>query len=196
VHPYTEKAHAMHKAKHTETEGKRGIGSFLSVQDLFTLLNAASGVLAAFCAISGHFALAAVLLLSSVVYDYLDGKIGRWLGTPHQFGKELDSLADVIGFGMAPAVFVYTYAAPHGTYAAHRGWLTLALVLFVLCGILRLARFNVVNLAGEYIGMPITWNGLLLPLCYGVGLPPQYYGPLLVLSSVLMISPLRIKKWG
>src|SRR5438445_417940 len=130
----------MHKAKHTETEGERGIGSFLSVQDLFTLLNAASGVLAAFCAISGHFS--------------LDGKIGRWLGTPHQFGKELDSLADVIGFGMAPAIFVYTYAAP-------RGWIILALVLFVLCGILRLARFNVVNLAGEYIGMPITWNGLL-----------------------------------
>jgi hypothetical protein len=44
--------------------------------------------------------------------------------------------------------------------------------------------------------MPITWNGLLLPLSYGVGLPTQYYGLLLVLSSVLMISPLRIKKWG
>ena len=70
------------------------------------------------------------------------------------------------------------------------------LVLFVLCGILRLARFNVVNLTGEYIGMPITWNGLLLPLSYAVGLPTQYYRLLLVLSAVLMISPLRIKKWG
>jgi len=82
------------------------------------------------------------------------------------------------------------------TYAGPQGWLTLALVLFVVCGILRLARFNVVNLAGGYIGMPITWNGLLLPLSYGVGLPTKYYGPLLVLSAVLMISPLRIKKWG
>ncbi|HEY7493079.1 MAG TPA: CDP-diacylglycerol--serine O-phosphatidyltransferase, partial [Candidatus Tectomicrobia bacterium] len=99
------------------------------------------------------------------------------------------SLADVIGFGMAPAVFVYMYAGLHG-------WFTLIMVFFVLCGILRLARFNVVNLSGEYIGMPITWNGLLIPLSYGVGLPTQYYGPLLVLSSVLMISPLRIKKWG
>ena len=89
---------------------------------------------------------------------------------------------------MAPAIFVYRCRAP---------WLApLIPVLFVLCGILRLARFNVVNLAGEYIGMPITWNGLLLPLSYGIGLPTQYYGPLLVLSSVLMISPLRIKKWG
>jgi len=179
----------MKETKHIEAGGKRGIGSFLSVQDLFTLLNAACGVLAAFCAISGQFFLAVLLLLSSIVWDYLDGKIGRWLGTPHQFGKELDSLADVIGFGMGPAVFVYTYAAP-------QGWLTLVLVLFVLCGILRLARFNVVNLAGEYIGMPITWNGLLVPLSYGVGLPTQYYGLVLVLSAVLMISPLRIKKWG
>jgi CDP-diacylglycerol---serine O-phosphatidyltransferase len=178
----------MHKADHTETGGKRGIGSFLSVQDLFTLLNAACGVLASFCAISGQFFPAVLLMLSAVVCDYLDGKVGRWLGTPHPFGKELDSLADVIGFGMAPAVFVYTYAGLHG-------WFTLIMVLFVLCGILRLARFNVVNLAGEYIGMPITWNGLLIPLSYGVGLPTQYYGPLLVLSSVLMISPLRIKKW-
>ena len=48
----------MHNAEHTEVGGKRGIGSFLSVQDLFTLLNAACGVLAAFCAISGQFALA------------------------------------------------------------------------------------------------------------------------------------------
>ena len=179
----------MKDTKHIEAGGKRGIGSFLSVQDLFTLLNAACGVLAAFCAISGQFFLAILLLLSSVVWDYLDGKIGRWLGTPHQFGKELDSLADVIGFGMAPAVFVYTYAAPHG-------WQTPILVLFVLCGILRLARFNVVNLAGEYIGMPITWNGLLVPLSYGAGLPARYYFLLLLLSSVLMISPLRIKKWG
>ena len=53
ANPYTEKAHTMHK--HTEAGGKRGIGSFLSVQDLFTLLNAACGVLAAFCAISGQF---------------------------------------------------------------------------------------------------------------------------------------------
>ena len=179
----------MQKVENTEAGGKKGIGSFLSVQDLFTLLNAAGGVLAAFCAIRGQFSLAVLFMLSSVVWDYLDGKIGRWLGTPHQFGKELDSLADIVGFGIAPAVFAYTYATPHG-------WRTIVLVLFVLCGILRLARFNVVNLTGEYIGMPITWNGLLVPLCYFGGLPPKFYSLVLAVSSVLMISPLRIKKWG
>jgi len=179
----------MQKVEQTEGRGQRGIGSFLSIQDLCTLLNAASGVLAAFCAIRGRFSLAVLLMLSSVVWDYLDGKIGRWLGTPHSFGKELDSLADVVGFGMAPAVFAYTYTTPHG-------WRTIVLVLFVLCGLLRLARFNVVNLTGEYIGMPITWNGLLVPLSYYSGLPLKYYSLVLLVSSVLMISPLRIMKWG
>jgi CDP-diacylglycerol--serine O-phosphatidyltransferase len=179
----------MHTVDSTEAGGKRGIGSFLNLQDLCTLLNAACGVLATFCAIGGQFFWAVLLLLGAVVCDYLDGKIGRWLGTPHAFGRELDSLADVVGFGVAPAVFAYTYAAPHG-------WRTLVLVLFVLCGILRLARFNVVNLSGEYIGMPITWNGVIVPLSYFFGLPTKYYDIIFMLSSLLMISPLRIKKWG
>jgi CDP-diacylglycerol---serine O-phosphatidyltransferase len=179
----------MNPVGSTEAKGKRGISSFLSGQDLCTLLNATCGVLATFSAIRGQFSLAVLLLLSAVVCDYWDGKIGRWLGTAHVFGKELDALADVVGFGMAPAVFAYTYATP-------TRWLTLVLVLFVLCGILRLARFNVVNLSGAYIGMPITWNGLLIPLIYSVGLPTTYYGLVFVCSSLLMISPLRIKKWG
>ena len=71
-----EKVHA----EHTEAGGKRDIGSFLSVQDLFILLNAACGVLAAFCASAVSFSwLAVLLLLISVVCDYLDGKIGRWI---------------------------------------------------------------------------------------------------------------------
>jgi CDP-diacylglycerol--serine O-phosphatidyltransferase len=166
---------------------KRGIGSFLSVQDLFTLLNAAFGLLCTFLSIRGYFALAVLCLPLSVVCDYLDGKIGRWRGTPHAFGKELDSLADVVAFGIAPAVFAYAYAV-------REGWLTLVLVLFVLCGILRLARFNVVNLQGEYIGMPITMNGLMVPLIYWAGLPTRYYALVFLLSAGLMISPLRVKK--
>jgi CDP-diacylglycerol--serine O-phosphatidyltransferase len=68
------------------------------------------------------------------------------------------------------------------------------LVIFVLCGILRLARFNVVNLKGEYIGMPITMNGLIVPLIYFTMLPTRYYAMVFSLSAGLMISPWRIKK--
>jgi CDP-diacylglycerol--serine O-phosphatidyltransferase len=171
----------------TEASGKRGIGSFLSVQDSFTLLNATFGLLCMFFSIRGHFFLAVLFLPLSTACDYLDGKIGRWIGTPHAFGKELDSLSDVVGFGIAPAVFAYTYAAQDV-------WLPLVLVIFVLCGILRLARFNVINLKGAYIGMPITMNGLIVPLLYWAGLPTSYYALVFLLSAGLMISPLRIKK--
>jgi CDP-diacylglycerol--serine O-phosphatidyltransferase len=171
----------------TEAGGKRGIGSFLSVQDIFTLLNATFGLLCTFFSIRGNFFIAVLFLPLSVVCDYLDGKIGRWIGTPHEFGKEMDSLSDVVGFGIAPAVFAYAYAAQDV-------WLTLALVIFVLCGILRLARFNVVNLKGKYIGMPITFNGLIVPLIYFAMLPTRYYAIVFLISAVFMISPLRIKK--
>jgi CDP-diacylglycerol--serine O-phosphatidyltransferase len=177
----------MKTAVNIAAGGKRGIGSFLCVQDLFSLLNAAFGLLCTFLSIRGHFSLAVLCLPLSVVCDYLDGKIGRWLGTPHAFGKELDSLSDVVGFGMAPAVFAYAYAA-------QEVWLTLVLVIFVLCGILRLARFNVVNLQSEYIGMPITMNGLMVPLIYWARLPTRYYALVFLLSAGLMIRPLRIKK--
>ena len=119
----------------TEAGRKTGIGSFLSVQDSFTLLNATCGLLGTFFAIRGDFFIAVLFLPLSVLCDFLDGKIGRGIGTSHEFGKELDSLSDVVGFGIAPAVFAYTYAAQDV-------WLTLVLVLFVLCGILRLSSSN------------------------------------------------------
>jgi phosphatidylserine synthase len=78
-------------------------------------------MLAVFGASSGHCALAVLLMLRAVVCEDRDGTIGRWLGTPHPCGKARDALADCIGSGIAPAVFVYTYATP-------QGWLTLALV--------------------------------------------------------------------
>jgi CDP-diacylglycerol--serine O-phosphatidyltransferase len=177
----------MNTEAKTAAGEKRGIGSFLSIQDLFTLINAASGLLCVFFSMRGHFALAVLFLPLSVVCDYLDGKLGRWIGTPHEFGKELDSLSDVVGFGIAPAVFAYAYAAQDV-------WLIPVLVLFVLCGILRLARFNVINLKGVYIGTPITLNGLIVPLIYFARLPTRYYALVFLLSAGLMISPLRIKK--
>jgi CDP-diacylglycerol--serine O-phosphatidyltransferase len=180
-------ANAMTTEARTAAGGKGGISSFLSIQDIFSLLNAAGGLLCVFFSIRGNFFIAVLFLPLCVVCDYLDGKIGRWIGTPHEFGKELDSLSDVIGFGIAPAVFAYTYAAQDV-------WLTLVLVIFVLCGILRLARFNVINLKGVYIGTPITLNGLIVPLIYFAMLPTRYYAMIFLLSAAFMISPLRIKK--
>jgi CDP-diacylglycerol--serine O-phosphatidyltransferase len=111
--------------------------------DLFTLANAASGMAAIFAAISfvetgvrAHFLLATALLPLALVFDMLDGKIARWRRRHSAMGRELDSLSDVISFGVAPAVLAFT-AGMRG------GWDCAVLIYFVACGVSRLARFNV-----------------------------------------------------
>ena len=111
--------------------------------DFFTLANAACGVAAVFCAIVHatrqsvpHFLAAAALVVVALIFDVLDGRIARWRQKHSALGRELDSLADVISFGVAPAVL--------GFAAGMRGaWDWVALIYFVCCGVSRLARFNV-----------------------------------------------------
>ena len=120
---------------------------------LFTTGNLFLGFWAMIRALHGQYAEAAPLIFGAIVLDLLDGRIARMTGTTSEFGGELDSLADVISFGVAPALLVYAW----GFGAAPRvGWL--AAFLFVVCGALRLARFNVQrhNIDGRYfVGLPI-----------------------------------------
>ena len=111
--------------------------------DFFTLANAACGVAAIFFAVtyvdtrlSTHFFAAAVMAPVAFVFDMLDGRIARWRRQHSALGRELDSLADVVSFGVAPAVLGFA-AGLRG------GWDWVALIYFVCCGVSRLARFNV-----------------------------------------------------
>src|SRR6478609_5697899 len=111
--------------------------------DVLTLANAACGVAAALCAMlymgshsSAHFLTAAALTPAALVFDVLDGRIARWRHTHSALGRELDSLADVISFGVAPAALAFA-AGMRG------GWDVVILIYFVCCGVSRLARYNV-----------------------------------------------------
>ena len=111
--------------------------------DFFTLANAACGVGAVFLAMlylqSGarvHFYAAAAMAPLAFFFDWLDGNVARWRHQHSALGRELDSLSDVISFGVAPAVLAYA-AGLDG------GWDAVALIYFVCCGVSRLARFNV-----------------------------------------------------
>jgi CDP-diacylglycerol---serine O-phosphatidyltransferase len=111
--------------------------------DLFTLGNGACGTAAIFLAMAhvaeagGHkLVLAGVLLLVALALDVLDGRVARWRQKDSPMGRELDSLSDVISFGVAPACMAWS--------AGLRGGLDVAALLyFVACGISRLARYNV-----------------------------------------------------
>ena len=119
--------------------------------DAFTLGNAACGVGAVFLAMAymasqslGHFLWAAALAPAAFVFDVFDGRIARWRQTHSALGRELDSLADVISFGVAPAALGYACGL-------QGGWDWVVLSYFVCCGVSRLARYNVTAeaLAGD-----------------------------------------------
>src|SRR5438270_59462 len=116
---------------------------------------------------SEDLAFAAKAIGAAVVLDGLDGRIARMTNTVSAFGREMDSLADVITFGIAPAVLAYTWGVqfvpPGGILPDHRAGYFLAF-LFLLCGAVRLARFNVQT-------NPIPKNPGRLGRKYFVGLP-------------------------
>lgn len=105
---------------------------------LFTLGNLSAGFLAVLFAFEERFIAAAYAILIAGILDAFDGRIARMTKTTSQFGKELDSLADIVSFGIAPAVMMYMLALYHRPI-----WGKALCVMFVVCGALRLARFNV-----------------------------------------------------
>jgi len=189
--------------------------------DFFTLGNAACGVGGVLFAmlymrtqLPFHFFAAAALAPAAFVFDVLDGKIARARHQHSALGRELDSLADVISFGVAPAALAFA-AGMQG------GWDAVALIYFVCCGVSRLARYNVTaeSLSADsgkvryFEGTPIPTSVLLTALLafaawqdrvgaglYGgaIAIGPWLLHPLallFVLSGSLMISKtLRIPK--
>ena len=190
--------------------------------DFFTLANAACGTGAVFAAMlylqrtdPAMFLVSAALLPVAFVFDVLDGRIARARNQHSALGRELDSLSDVISFGVAPAALAYA-AGMTG------GWDALILLYFVCCGVSRLARYNVTaeSLSGAqgkvkyFEGTPIPtsvalvgvlafacWQGRIGQSLYGGAwtLGPLVLHPLALLyalSGTLMISKtLRIPKF-
>ncbi len=111
--------------------------------DWFTLANAVCGMGALFSMMTylqtgmvKHVVFAGGLVLAALVFDVLDGRVARWRQNASAMGRELDSLSDVISFGVAPAVIAYG-CGMHGLYDR------IVLAYFVACGVSRLARYNV-----------------------------------------------------
>jgi CDP-diacylglycerol---serine O-phosphatidyltransferase len=190
--------------------------------DFFTLANAACGMGAVLFSMiymrSGsvdHFFAAAALAPAALIFDALDGRIARWRRKHSALGRELDSLADISSFGVAPAALGFA-AGLQG------GWDGIALLYFVCCGVSRLARYNItaesLSAGGDAVayfeGTPIPTSvlltGILALIAWQGRLGGNLYlgvwtiGPwdlhplvlLFVLSGTLMISKtLRIPKF-
>ncbi len=123
------------------------------IPNLFTAASAFVGILSIIASSKGEFEKAVYLILLSLIFDGLDGRVARLTKTTSKFGAEFDSLADLVAFGVAPAMLFYFDIGIH--YAKIGSLLT---GLYVLFGALRLARFNVTNPTNEpsvFIGIPI-----------------------------------------
>jgi CDP-diacylglycerol--serine O-phosphatidyltransferase len=167
---------------------------------LFTVGNMLCGFAAVLYAIHGRLELAGWLILLAGLLDGLDGRIARLTRSTSEFGKEYDSLADVVSFGIAPAILAYQW----GLHEAGRlGWA--ATFLFLVAGSVRLARFNVkAGLADRrfFVGLPIPAGAGAVTLMVLVDAEPLTDKPLAIaasffvfLVSVLMVSTIHYRSF-
>ncbi len=170
------------------------IWQFIELPDYVTLLSGIAAVIAMFQAIEQHFALAALLMLASVICDYLDGKIARAVNRQNkQFGSVLDTVTDIVSFGVAPVVFAYCVGM---TSPLHM----IVLLAFVVAALLRLARFHAMPYSEtSFTGMPVTYNSVFIPLVYfgltSASLERYLTSVLLVVYVVLAMLMLSSIRW-
>ncbi|PGY04880.1 CDP-diacylglycerol--serine O-phosphatidyltransferase [Bacillus sp. AFS031507] len=155
-----------------------------AIPNLFTIGNLLCGVLSITSNMSGFLEVSSIFIFLSAVLDLLDGRIARKLKVNSEFGVELDSLADIVSFGVAPALLFHSIAAPSILTS-------LAFILFPTMGALRLAKFSVKPTIGYFRGLPIPAAGL--PLA-GMGLFLYSNAWITLILAFLMVSPIRIKK--
>ncbi len=160
-----------------------------------TSLGLLSGFYSIVSSINGHFEVAAVMIAVAFVCDGLDGRVARASRTSSEFGVEYDSLSDVVAFGVAPACLAYTWALKplNGIGIVIAG-------MFVVCGALRLARFNIQTETvdkNRFVGLPIPGAAALIA---GTALSYSYFelasprmltiamAPITLTLGLLMIS--------
>lgn len=178
----------------TEKRPKKGV---YVLPNAMTLCGMFSGFFAIMSAINGNFIYAAWAIVVANVFDGLDGWIARLTNTSTRFGIELDSLSDLVAFGVAPSIMIYKWAlGPFGRL----GWA--AAFLFVACGALRLARFNVqTGTTGSkaFKGMPIPGAATILSSIiifyyeFWEGMPEKhvFFPVITIVLSLLMVSTVR-----
>ena len=182
------------------------------VPNAITALNLVCGSLAVFFAVDGQLGWASVFILAAAVFDFMDGFAARLLKAYSSIGKELDSLADMVSFGLAPAAIVFTMLEltlfgenqPIQNIEASWGqWIVLFTSLLIpVAGAFRLAKFNTDDRQSEqFLGMPIPANAiffaslvLILELGTNQAIPALILNKYLLLASIFICSFLMVSE--
>ncbi len=164
------------------------------IPNSMTLGNLVCGVLSIQLTINNDFTTAGILILLGGILDRYDGTVARFLNTHSELGKELDSLADLVSFGVAPSILAFSLYG-----FSNFGLLgKILLVLFPVAGAFRLARYNCTEFNNVFTGIPITVAGSLLAVLeiFSTVRPIPSIIPMvfMTLLSYLMVSHFQIKK--
>ncbi|HMM20506.1 MAG TPA: CDP-diacylglycerol--serine O-phosphatidyltransferase [Selenomonadales bacterium] len=160
------------------------------VPNMLTGSNLVLGMFGIIATLQGSFMTAALLIFAAMIADGLDGRVARYMKISSDFGKELDSLCDLVSFGVAPALLAYMFMLQEfGMIGA------VIAAAFATCGALRLARFNVMAgvVKGYFMGLPIPAAGCAVATFVMVGLKPSgWLFPIMVaVFAYLMVSTIK-----
>ncbi len=164
---------------------------------LFTLINLFLGFIAIINIQQGNYVIACYVLLAAGAFDSVDGKLARMLGIPTNFGKEIDSLADMVSFCLAPSLLVYALYTQNMPGISGEVIASVPLIM----GAIRLARFNTIEdeSTDSFIGLPTPVNALaiasLVLFMEHIKLAnPEYSQPRLLLPLILSLSYLMVSR--
>lgn len=175
------------------------IKKFIAKSDIISLLNMSCGFLSIVNSINNNYELSALLMIFAIMFDSVDGWVARKANRDDSlgFGKNIDSLSDVVSFGVAPAVFVYSTINTTPTIVQEIG--ILVSLFIVICGVLRLTRYNVIAdkiNTRDFIGFPIPGIAFIIATLYLSGLYNPYLALVLsVIISLIMISTIIYPKF-
>ncbi|MEK6266415.1 MAG: CDP-diacylglycerol--serine O-phosphatidyltransferase [Clostridium sp.] len=162
--------------------------------NIITFGNLIFGLLSLIMTFEGKYKLSIIFILLAGIMDRYDGKAARFLQVSSSFGKELDSLADLISFGVAPSLLIFNLY--NFISLGYLGYI--CFLIFPLAGAFRLALYNCTKFDNIYTGIPITLAGMLVALYALITLnsPPNFPLTIIIMLilSYLMISKFKLKK--
>lgn len=159
--------------------------------NLITIGNISFGGASIMATINESYNYAVLFIFIAAFLDRYDGKVARKFNQESELGKQLDSMSDIISFGVAPALLMYEMTImDYGTIGM------IVTVLYIACGAFRLARYNISESNGYFSGLPITAAGAILTVSFFFIpiLSTVFYIFLFPLLSILMISTFSLKK--
>ena len=167
------------------------------IPNIFTFINLSCGILSILYTFEKNYLFACFFILIAALVDRYDGRIARWLNVSSELGKELDSLADLVSFGVAPSIltFLVYNLSSLGPFKIIG---IIILLTFPICGAYRLARYNTSSFDGVFTGIPITVAGSFIAIFVFFTLNKEINkiipALLLLLGSYLMVSTFKLKK--